>query len=262
MYLVINLTVADMFVGGTATFAIALLFLLYGCEVGNLFFIFIVERDWPPILFVLTVTEVWLPLTSVTGIAVISLDRMHATFRPFRHRNIKKWAYGVTIAGLWILTAMIVIPLPLIRLYGNLHQQWQLLFPLYLWPSYCCLCLIVICVLYTSIALKFWCGTHPPSHGAANRQRKLTVTLFIMTIVSLLLWLPYVVYTFVSFSVLGRFSSLTYFRLKISFSLLYHTNSLVNPIIYTIRMLEFRGALLILFKRRQRQTAVIPLHAR
>ena len=262
MYLVINLTVADMFVGGTATFAIALLFLLYGCEVGNLFFIFIVERDWPPILFVLTVTEVWLPLTSVAGIAVISLDRMHATFRPFRHRNIKKWAYGVTIAGVWILTAMILIPLPLISLYGNLHQQWQLLFPFYLWRSYCFLCLIVICVSYTSIALKFWCGTRPPSHGAANRQRKLTVTLFIMTIVSLLLWLPFVVHTLVLGSVLVRFSFLTHLRWRLSFSLLYLTNSLVNPIIYTIRMPEFRRALLILFKRRQRQNAAIPLQAR
>ena len=262
MYLVINLTVADMFVGGTATFAIALLFLLYGCEVGNLFFIFIVERDWPPILFVLTVTEAWLPLTSLAGIAVISLERMHATFRPFRHRNIKKWAYGVTIAGVWILTAMILIPLPLISLYGNLHQQWQLLFPFYLWPSYCFLCLFVICVSYTSIALKFWCRTRPPSHGAANRQRKLTVTLFIMTIVSLLLWLPFVVYTFVLGSVVVRFSFLTRLRWRLSFSLLYITNSLVNPIIYTIRMPEFRRALLILFKRRQRRNAAIPLQAR
>ena len=230
MYLVINLTVADMFVGGTATFAIALLFLLYGCEVGNLFFIFIVERDWPPILFVLTVTEVWLPFTSVAGIAVISLDRMHATFRPFRHRNMKKWAYGVTIAGVWILTAMMLIPFPLTRFYWNLNQQWQLLFPLYLWRSYCFLCLAVICVSYTSIALKFWCGTRPPSHGAANRQRKLTVTLFIMTIVSLLLWLPYVVYTCVPFSVLDRFSFLTYLRLRLFFSLLYHTNRLLIPL--------------------------------
>ena len=262
MYLVINLTVADMFVGGTATFAIALLFLLYGCEVGNLFFIFIVERDWPPILFVLTVTEAWLPLTSLAGIAVISLERMHATFRPFRHRNIKKWAYGVTIAGVWILTAMMVIPLPLISLYVNLQQQWQLFFALFLWLSYCCLCLIVICVSYTSIALKFWCGTRPPSHGAANRQRKLTVTLFIMTIVSLLLWLPFVVYTFVLGSVVVRFSFLTRLRWRLSFSLLYITNSLVNPIIYTIRMPEFRRALLILFKRRQRQNAAIPLQAR
>ena len=259
MYLVINLTVADMFVGGSATSYVVFYFLLYGCEPGNTLLIW---AELPPILFVLTATEVWLPLTSVTGIAVISLDRMHATFRPFRHRNIKKWAYGVTIAGVWILTAMIAIPYPLTRLYWNLHQQWQLGFPLYLWCSYCFLCLIVICVSYTSIALKFWCGTRPPSHGAAYRQRKLTVTLFIMTIVSLLLWFSYVVYTFVLRSGLVRFSFLTHLPLRLSFTLLYHTNSLVNPIVYTIRMPEFRRALLILFKRRQRQNAAIPLQAR
>ena len=265
MYLVINLTVADMFVGGAATFAVVFHFFLYGCEVGNKFRFrskqFFTPQEWQPFL-VLLMIDIWLSLTSVAGIAVISLDRMHATFRPFRHRNIKKWAYGVTIAGVWILTAMILIPLPLISLYGNLHQQWQLLFPFYLWRSYCFLCLIVICVSYTSIALKFWCGTRPPSHGAANRQRKLTVTLFIMTIVSLLLWLPYVVYTFVPYSVLDRLSFLTYLRLRLSFSLLYRTNSLVNPIIYTIRMPAFRRALLILFKRRERENAVFPLHAR
>jgi len=259
MYFVINLTVAVMFVGGTATFCVVFYFFLYGCEARDTLLIW---AELPPILVVLTVTEVWLPLTSLTGIVVISLDRMHATFRPFRHCNIKKWAYWVTIAGVWLLTVMILIPYPLIRLYGNLHQQWQLLFPLYLWRSYCFLCLFVICVSYTSIALKFWCGTRPPSHGAANRQRKLTVTLFIMTIVSLLLWLPYVVYTFVPRSVLDRFSFWTYFRLRLYFFLVYHTNSLVNPIIYTIRMPEFRRALLILFKRRQRQNAAIPLQAR
>ena len=259
MYLVINLTVADMFVGGSATFFAVFYFLLYGCEFADEFFI---RLEWPPILFVLHIINVWFSFTSVTGIAIISLDRMHATFRPFRHRNIKKWAYGVTIAGVWILTAMIVIPLPLISLYVNLQQQWQLVFALFLWLSYCCLCLIVICVSYTSIALKFWCGTRPPSHGAANRQRKLTVTLFIMTLVSLLLWLPYVGYTFVPRSVIHGFSFVTYLRLRLLVSLLYRTNSLVNPIIYTIRMPEFRRALLILFKRRQRQNAAIPLQAR
>ena len=169
MYSVINLTVADMFVGGSVTFFEVFHFLLYGCESADEF---LIRPKLPPIFLVFTTIGPLLPLTSVTGIAVISLDRMHATFRPFRHRNIKKWAYGVTIAGVWILTAMIVIPFPLIRLYGNLHQHWQLLFPLYLWDSYCFLCLVVICVSYTSIALTFWCGTRPPSHGAANRQKK------------------------------------------------------------------------------------------
>ena len=259
MYFVINLTVVDMFVGGIATFFVVFHFLLYGCKAGNISWPW---QELPPIMVVLSTTEAWLPLTSLAGIAVISLVRMHATFRPFRHRNIKKWAYGVTIAGVWILTAMILIPLPLISLYGNLHQQWQLLFPFYLWRSYCFLCLIVICVSYTSIALKFWCGTRPPSHGAANRQRKLTVTLFIMTIVSLLLWLPFVLYSFISFFVLDKIAFLTYLRLRLSFFLLYRTNSLVNPIIYTIRMPEFRRALLVSFKRRQGQNPVIPLQAR
>ena len=251
MYLVINLTVADMFVGGIATVFIVFHFLLNGCEMRFRSKQFLAAQEWQPFL-VIVMIDIWLSLTSVTGITVISLDRMHGTFRPFKHRNIKKWAYGVIIAGVWTLTAMILIP----------FQQRQLVFPLYLWRSYCFLCLIVIGVSYTSIALKFWCGTRPPSHGAANRQRKLTVTLFIMTIVSLLLWLPYVVYTFVPYSVLDRLSFVTYLSLRLSFSLLYHTNSLVNPIIYTIRMPEFRRALLISFKRRQGQNAVIPLQAR
>ena len=258
MYLAINLTVVDMFVGGSATSFIVLLFLLYGCGAGSTVFIFIAAREWPPILLVFFMIDTWVSLTSLTGIAVISLDRMHATFRPFRHRNTEKWVYGVTIAGVWILSAMIFIPSPIIRLYGNLHQQWQLVFAFYLWLSYGLLCLFVIFVSYTSIALKFWCGTRPPSHGAANRQRKLTVTLFIMTIVSLLLFLPYPVYTLST----DRSFNLTFLRLRLSFTLLHHTNSLVNPIIYTIRIPEFRRALLILFKRRQRQNVAIPPQAR
>ena len=187
-------------------------------------------------MVVLSTTNLWLPLTSVTGIAVISspLDF--------------NWGDSNSLS--------------VNKPYGNLQKQWQLLFPVYLWESYCFLCLVVIFVSYTSIALKFWCGTRPPSHGAANRQRKLTVTLFMMTNVSLLLWLPFVVYTFVLSSDLVRVSFLTHLRLRLSFSLLYHTNSLVNPIIYTIRMPEFRRALLVLFKRGQRQNVAIPLHAR
>ena len=99
MYLVINLSVADMFVGGSFTVFIVFHFLLHGCEIRDVFFI---RQELPPIMVVLCTTAAWLPLTSVTGIGVISLDRMYARFCPFRHRNIKKWAYGVTIAGVWI----------------------------------------------------------------------------------------------------------------------------------------------------------------
>ena len=203
----------------------------------------------------------WFPLTSLTNIAVISLDRMHATIRPFRHRLIKKWIYGVTIAGVWVLAAMVSTAILMLLLYdadGNFID-------VKVWKTYCCLCLFVTCVSYSSIVVKFLCGAHPQHHGAANKQRKLTVTLFITTIVSLLMWLPHAVYfliVFQSFTSIEKFLSFQEFvRLEFPLVILYFMNSLVNPIVYTIRIPEFRKALLLLFKCQRKQNARdIPLH--
>ena len=131
---------------------------------------------------------------------------------------------------------------------------------------YSLLCLFVICVFYASIIVKICCGARPQHHGAARRHRKLTVTLLIMTIVSLLLWLPFTVATFV-YHTTDSIRSLSYTKIKrlnISLLLLFYTNSFVNPVVYTIGMPEFRKALLLLFTRRQRQNAAaaILLHAR
>ena len=82
MYLVINLTIADMFVGGFSHFSLFVT-LLYLCDI----------VQFPHLTLELTLTTgflfVWFPLTSLTNIAVISLDQMHATIRPYtalRHR--------------------------------------------------------------------------------------------------------------------------------------------------------------------------------
>ena len=253
MYLVINLTVVDILVGGLSTINLLLIITRIGCKTvivrlsgeGNMITWFIFY---------------WFPLTSLTNITVISLERMHATFRPFRHRVIKKWVYGVTICVVWVLAGMISTGIMLLSLFGKKWSQHQ-----YLWQSYCLLCLFVICACYASIIVKICCGARPQHHGAARRQRKLTVTLLIMTIVSLLLWLPFTVATFV-YHTTDSIRSLSYtkrMRLNLSLLLLFYTNSFVNPVVYTIRMPKFRKALLLLFTRRQRQnTAAIPLQAR
>ena len=239
MYLVISLTIADMFVGGFSHFHIFGHLSLYSCDIVKMN----LSQELNVIIYFLLV---WFPLTSLTNIAVISLDRMHATIRPFRHRLIKKWVYGVTIAGVWVLAAMVSTAILILKQYGKERS-----YRFYFLRSYCCLCLLVICVSYSSIVVKFLCGAHPQHHGAANRQRKLTVTLFIMTIVSLLMWLPR-----------AFFPCHDSVRLRFSFTILSFMNSLVNPIVYTIRMPEFRKALLLLFKRQRRQNARdIPLHA-
>ena len=63
-------------------------------------------------------------------------------------------------------------------------------------------------------------------------------------------------------SILKFFSVQEFVHLDFSLTILCFMNSLVNPIVYTIRMPEFRKALLVLFKRQRRQNARdIPLHA-
>ena len=252
MYLVINLTVADMLVGGISSSNI--LFPEMGCKILNVR----LTREGKKIVWFLFY---WFLLTSLTNITVISLDRMHATFRPFRHRVIKKWVYGVTISVVWVLAAMISTAIMMLNFFGKEWSHHQ-----YFWQLYCLLCLFVICACYASIIVKICCGARPQHHGAARRQRKLTVTLLIMTIVSLLLWLPYAIGTFVFYTTdsIRSLSDTKRMRLNMSLLLLFYTNSFVNPVVYTIRMPEFRKALLLLFTRRQRQNAaaVIPLHAR
>ena len=253
MYLVINLTVTDMFVGGFSNFSLFQgLWLYQACDIVKMN----LSRELDVII---TFLFVWFPLTSLTNIAVISLDRMHATIRPFRHRLIMKWVYGVTIAGVWVLAAMVSTVSLILATYA---KEW--LYHFYLLQSYCCLCLLVTCVSYSSIVAKFLCGAHPQHHGAANRQRKLTVTLFITTIVSLLTWLPFSVCIFLILqsSIIKFLSFQELMRLQFSLIILSFMNSVVNAIVYTIRMPEFRKALLLLFKRQRRQNARdIPLHA-
>ena len=249
MYLVINLTVADTLVGVISSLQFLL---LQSNECKNAYSLNVRFNSF---LFY------WFPLTSLTNIAVISLDRMHATFRPFRHRVVKKWVYGVTISVVWVLAGMISTAISMLQLFG---KEWS--HHHYLLESYSLLCIFVICACYGSIIVKICCGARPQHHGAARRQRKLTVTLLIMTIVSLLLWLPYAIGTFVFYTT-DSIRSLSYTkrtRLNLPFLLLFYTNSFVNPVVYTIRMPEFRKALLLLFTRRQRQNAAaaIPLHAR
>ncbi|CAH3198664.1 unnamed protein product [Porites evermanni] len=197
MYLVISLTVADMFVGGFSLFTLFQLLSLYSCDIVKM-------NLSQELIVIITFLFVWFPLTSLTNIVVISIDRMHATIRPFRHRLVKKWVYGVTIAGVWVLAAMVSTVSFILKLYSK-----EFSYHFYFWQSYCCLGLFVICVSYSSIAIKNFC-------------------------------------------VEGILSTM----------ILYLMNSLVNPIVYTIRIPEFRKALLLLFKRQRRQNAqVIPLHA-
>ena len=246
MYLVISLTVADMLVGGLSG-SVSQLDLLRKCHFVNVYLVHL------KVIIVLRSFSLFFPFVSLTNIAVISVERFHATFRPFRHRLIKRWAYVVAIVVVWVFPVITLV----IR-----DIEWILIrHHLYLWESHCCLCLIVTFVSYTSILFKFRFGAHPQRHcAAALRQRKLTVTLFITTLVSLLLWLPYGIYLFVVW-----LSGICNYRIAYPkgvtwgylMRFLFYANSLGNPILYAIRMPDFKKALLSFFRCHQRENVAI-----
>ena len=101
MYLVISLTVADMLVG-VLSVGYVQFDLLQGCRLIKL------NLSWK-VGFSLSNFSFFFPFVSLTNIAVISLERFHATFRPFRHRLIKSWVYVVAIAVVWVFPLIILV---------------------------------------------------------------------------------------------------------------------------------------------------------
>ena len=172
---------------------------------------------------------------SLLSIAIIALERMHATFCPFRHRVLKKWVYLLTTAAVWVTSALVTLMAHFIK-FSFLQFPFTLI------------CLLIICVSYTSIVIKVRCGVQPRHHGAAGRERKLTMTSFIVTVVSLLLYLPHVIWKYVLFiSKFAIWQSSSGSHLDNALLVLIYANYLVNPILYAIRNPEYRLALLELF---------------
>ena len=174
--------------------------------------------------------------TSLTNLIAISLERLHATFCPFRHRFVRKWVYRAIIIVIWLIAIV--------------KEAAQIFFlkivdvvviDTYLYFLFYAVSLFVICVSYILIIIKVRCSRHPQFHSRSKRERKLTGTALIVTLVSLLCLLSVMIY-----GVCLHFSStcLRNVHMDMGLVVLFLANSLVNPIVYALRMPGFREGLL------------------
>ena len=170
---------------------------------------------------------------------------------------MKKKIFGAAVAGVWftaaLSTALVFSPLFLGRSDTTFSFQAK--------ASYFALlfsCLLIIVVSYTSIATKVYCGTRPQHHGAIRGERKLTKKLFIVTIVSLILVMPFTIFLFLFFVTVGeRFGTIMYHtRLYYYFCIFFYANSLINPLLYALKMPDFKRALFLLLRCRSRSEPV------
>ena len=251
-YLVVNLAVKDMLVGGVAVY-----YLFYWSGMACNLWKWQSAEDG--VYISIEVLMVIFLFGSLINIAIIALERVHATFYPFRHRVLKKCVYRLIIAVVWVTSGLLTVSYILLRVF-------ELYYFVYLYVTIISTCLLIVCVSYTSIVIKVRCGAQPQHHGAASREKRLTMTLLIVTVVSLVLYVPHVLYRslhyFRKFEIWRSLSPSVYFHLDSALLALSYANSLANPILYAIRMPEYRSALRALFRRgpqQQRQVANFPL---
>ena len=179
--------------------------------------------------------------TSLTNLIAISLERLHATFCPFRHRFVRKWVYRAIIIVIWLIA--IVREVAQIFLWEISYFE---VIHTYLYILFYAVSLFVICVSYILITIKVRCSRHPQFRSRSKRERKLTGTALTVSLVSLLCFLPLIIYL----ACAGlSFSSFANFHIYLAMLVLFLANSLVNPIIYVLRMPGFREGLLQLVYR-------------
>ena len=227
-YLIINLTVADLLVG---TVSVHLLFFVPDK----------LERDlelkqafnWQSFVYL---TSVYLfPVASLANISLISLERLHATLFPFRHCLVGRRVYLTTIFCSWLfsLTSSSVFSLLILRASPATF--------LYVYASYIFLSLLILTVSYVIIISTVKSNPPFPNAGPAlSQERKLTVTLFTVNVVSVLTILPWVIWIVIAHHIQSKLCHAVSLRIDYSFRVLHFFNSMVNPLIYAIRMHEFR----------------------
>ena len=127
--------------------------------------------------------------TSLTNLIAISLERLHATFCPFRHRFVRKWVYRAIIIVIWLIA--------IVREVAQIFL-WEIgyfeIIHTYLYILFYAVSLFVICVSYILITIKVRCSRHPQFHSRSKRERKLTGTALIVSLISLLCFLPLIIY--------------------------------------------------------------------
>lgn len=188
--------------------------------------------------------DIFTGFTSIFTLAVVSLERMHAIGWPFRHRNVGVCVYMFAILTPWILGAAATFCFSAMATSRFIYVVIvSLTTPL-----------LVICAAYCII----WRKQRSPmvNQNNAEREARLAKTLFLVTGASLLTWVPFqILFLLYNFQVIKDGANLPATIHMIKF--LQFSNSLVNVIIYTLRIPEFKSALLRMFLCR-RVNAVAP----
>ena len=235
-FLLISLAVADLLVGCTIPLYIAGMF-MFSSEL---------EMLYVALYFVMFAT-----VSSIFHLPVISLERLHAVLRPFRHQQLSLTAYWIAIAIPWIVSLSIAVPGYVLR---RSHKRSNLVFFVI---AFLTTPLLITSFSYFVIWKKGRQIQDKVKSFQQNQEARFSRTLFLVTAASFATWVPFQLCTII-IGVLGikAMPMSIFFPMRI----LQFSNSFVNFVIYFFRFPSYRKALFSMFSRKvpNPETATAP----
>ena len=129
----------------------------------------------------------------------------------------------------------------------------------YSWATFSALTLLIQAFCYVMIIVNVERSPHSDHRGSIHVERKLSITLLMVTGVSVLTILPYAVYHSMPVNLQKEVANSSGVEIKAVLAVIRLASSIVNPLVYAIRMQEFRKAVWNLVCKITEPTRVIPL---
>ena len=189
------------------------------------------------------VLDVLFECASIDFLVLISLERLYAIVCPFRLRATATRKYLYSIGAVWLMSTLVPV-FKLVNVFTKVTERTVS----WVQSMHACTCLLMISCAYSLI--WFFSKKQDP-RLPINRQKqnkKLAKTLFIVTVLSLITWLPFTVIHVMRFDVKIFAPGSILFDVP---QFLQIGNSLINPIIYCLRMPEYKSTLKTVFSRQK-----------
>ena len=179
------------------------------------------------ITIIYDVLDVFAALNSIFHLTAISIERFFATVYPWRHRRATQKMYHVFLLGIWIASALVSSSffMPVSKL--TIDFRFYLINILFVIP------LLIMSVTYTGI----WFKAKTRLRKAPDATLKMSFTLFIVIGLFFVAWLPFFVVRAVLHFCKHYCVS---WRIFYFTKLLHFSNSAVNPLVYGLRIPEYR----------------------
>ena len=178
---------------------------------------------------------------SIVFLAMIALERLYATLRPFNYRALKsRWYVLFTIIA-WIAAGSIPsLHLTVIKFPNTFLSSTPLSVKAAMWIPILAALLLIICVSYTVIWKKVRVVHKSVKQRLVEKESSLSRICLLITAVSLLAWLPFVIVNMVyEFSPSNSFPFHVFYATKF----LHFANSLLNPVLYVLKIPDFKASL-------------------